>query len=189
MSKAFNNLLVRAKMAGRYLLVSLLALSAFQTPEAEAQVQPGPRIQCTEFLRSYYVEAQKAQLWVCGKATPWTVPLLKTLPASGFTGVDSWAFLAGEATDLTAQCLNMIIKHTSFRRVDSLAMLCRKISRDEFQDLQWLIANNRLNGEKAFNIARTYSPTSYRSFLKIFEDIYDRSFCDFVSVPLNYCEI
>jgi hypothetical protein len=137
-----------------------------------------PRSDCLKRIESYQYQSQERAFYlVCSKATVYTVDVIDyVVDNMNTTNYEKLAFLAGEATAFTVECVESFWRHAGFKRIDSLSMLCRSISKEEYSDLTTFY-NRHLN-YTAMELSKITSPTSLESFLKLYKKTYERDYCE-----------
>ncbi len=122
--------------------------------------------------------------WVCRNSTRYTVEVINYAISANLNRVDSLAFVAGgKATGWTKYCLNLLIHHSGYTRVDSLGMLCRDVSRDSYSSIYRYIQNGMNPDYLSVELAYIYSKDSLRSFLQTFRELKERDFCSVANCP------
>jgi hypothetical protein len=137
-----------------------------------------PKIECFQELQRRGFKQERSYQWVCKSANLYTLDVLNwTLER--FRVIDSLSFISGGTpTSWTIPCLNIARYNLGYKRSDSLGMLCRSITEQEFKDLNSAIEYYDISGYTAHKLARLFSPRSLNSFIDACTEIYGDDFCE-----------
>jgi hypothetical protein len=170
------------KTNGLALLIVCFGFNCLAAPSSDSEADWK---ECANRMSSVGLSHPQQIEWVCRNANPFTVQVIDLSIRAGLDQVDSLTFTAGgHPTSATAPCMDFLIRHTLFNRVDSVSMLCRDVSEGAFRRIRRFLSDPRSPYVSSYELAEMYSRESLESFKTTFKELKGIEFCDVVECNL-----